>query len=365
MSLFKLRTDYLTIQPHTYGAATAVCPSVKSKNYRLEITREYPIETIWLRVKVGFICSGVAAAQVWPTVNPLDIIDRVTLTVADGARTRNVVDASGAILQRYAAEVYGRDHSSEVIKPWLTSQTPSNGTIMETTAMLPIFFAHPQVSDPVSSALMLPCTRYTSNPVLSISTNTTSIVPAADIANINYFVEISAVVDRRDVDDPNWEYWDTELTENIYGIAIGRNNIELPIPGAYTGLTLITSDGAGGTGTVRDISRSSTTDVGDWSLQYLGNVIRRFRLEDIGARNEGSKGYLSSYTRPGIAHLDFLTDRVGESVEEIGSVLETNFLMATGARLNMIANATVAGSVRVLGHRIFGDVSKLKMLRRR
>lgn len=60
---------------------------------------------------------------------------------------------------------------------------------------------------------------------------------------------------------------------------------------------------------------------------------------------------------------DFLNDHPGQEADHFGSVLDTNPLMATGARLQLFldcAAGLTTPSVQLVSHRIFGDLSSFK-----
>ena len=61
--------------------------------------------------------------------------------------------------------------------------------------------------------------------------------------------------------------------------------------------------------------------------------------------------------------MDFLNDKFGQEADHLGSVLDTNPLMATGARSQLYAdNNAAAGNqyMNLVSHRIFGDLSSFK-----
>jgi hypothetical protein len=354
--LFKQRADYLT----TSQDFALNGDSFFGQTIRVELSREFPIEAIYI---TGDFFDSHATVALTPRRSNYELLSRVQLNIADGATNRNVVDVSGVGLVEYARQIIG---GLDYFYQKRATAFTVNQTDKEFSLCWPIFFAHPQISDPVSSALLLPATRYPSNPVLTINTNAKATVfsDAGTLKCRNLRVEVL----RRDVDDPNWEYWNTELMEQSFPIAVGQNSIELPIPGAYTGMLFQLLDNA--SNPVRtDLTYKLTPDFayGENRLQFLSNVIRRWSFDQLAARNEFSQFLPETGTnksRTGLYYQDFLTDRVGESVEEIGSVLETNFLMATGARLQLILNAAYAGTLNLVHHRIHGDIQRLKLRNR-
>jgi hypothetical protein len=65
-----------------------------------------------------------------------------------------------------------------------------------------------------------------------------------------------------------------------------------------------------------------------------------------------------------VQYLDFLNDRCGQAVGELGSTIDTNILAASGVRLQMLQDITTGGStskINYVSHRIYGDISQLKL----
>lgn len=359
--LFKKREDYLG--DTVYAAADGIF----NQTVRYEITREFPIDTIWIALSIT--SSGAFGGGGSILESYYNVLKRVQLQVADGSRTRNVVDATGVGLAEYARNMLGGLDRGYMFRRYV-----SEAGAITWQGMIPIFFAHPQISDPVSSSFLLPAHRYNANPVLTIQT-----APKAEMtaAAITFTGQIGVLVERREVDRPDWAYYDTEIFENPWNPVAGLQSYDLPIPGALTAMQIrATSAGV----------RVNPCAVGaENRLQYLGNVIRRWRMEDLQRRNEVSNFFLPNLRNQsvlaaantnipnlvftdvptmvqdaGLYFHDFLTDRVGESVNEIGSALETNFLMASGARVQWLANITGTPTINILFHRILGDISPLK-----
>ena len=348
--LFKKRADYVVF-PGITGLGN---DGFYAQTFRAEVTREFPIEAIYLKLSINltvatsvtFVDTAAVAGSGW-----FAAIKRVTIQVADGARTRNVVDASGPQLIEYARNIMAGADSNY-------NSNRFQAAVNTINLYVPIFFAHPQVSDPVSSMFLLPAPRFNQNIVVTVQTDAkANVVTGTNTETLN---DLSLVVHRREVNLPDWQYFDTELSEVSYSLsATGQQAFELGVPGAYTGIQLLTRSSA-------LLRNNPFTALGENRLQYLGNVVRRFRIEDIQAENEwsipGTTEATAATPNPGVYYLDFLTDRVGESVDEVGSVLETNFLAATGARMQLLMNiGSSGGTMSVLSHRIFGDISGLKM----
>ncbi|KAF0181396.1 MAG: hypothetical protein FD161_69 [Limisphaerales bacterium] len=347
--IFQKRTDFL---PSSSGNALG-------SSVRFELTREFHIDSIYIRLTLTptAVMATACADGIY------NLLKRVTLKVSDGARTRSVVDATGRGLVEYARQILGG------LNGGYDYNVGANGT-SALTLVIPIFFAHPQIADPIGSAFLLPAPRYNNNPELTLQFGSQADMDVNGTPTFAVAAGITAqvIVHRREVNDPNFTTYDTELSEISYPFtSSGTNQLtELQVPGSYTGMLLrcFTSTSALG-----DISTSG----GEFKLQALGNVLRRFQLAHVVEENDFSKfrPFTASaasagsvtYQTAGLYYQDFLTDRVGESVAELGSVLDTNYLMATGARLQLIGDIDGAANkkINILSHRIFGVLDRLKM----
>src|ERR1043165_3174615 len=114
---------------------------------RFDISREYPIEAIF--IVVSAVVTTAAA-----TLNAdglLKLIRRITLNGPDGARNRNVGDVSGPDLVELAYHYNGfLDRNT---RQRLNAAASGAATY---EMVFPIWFALPQLDDPLSSALILP-----------------------------------------------------------------------------------------------------------------------------------------------------------------------------------------------------------------
>ncbi len=376
MARWQKREDFLPVQTGVYASTL-----------RWEITREFPIEAILLRLRVNLV--SMTGTTPTATVTPVDgiwaLIKRIQITVADGARTRNVMDISGPELADYVRQVAGGLPSGD----YLGGNQFANPSGLGYQAELPIYFAMPNLSDPISSCTMLPAPRYNSNIILSItcadSQASVYILGGGGTPALTEDFSITPHIIRRDVRDPNWVYLDWELASQTLTLAVNRTNqmFELQIPGSYTGILLrgfnslqtnLSTTGRGDP-SAKTAGGSSTVTVGEFSLRLLGNVIRRFNWGAAQSQNEMSMmqvGYNQAVSpltvcrfgasAPSI-YLDFINDKAGQEADHLGSVLDTNPLMATGARLQFYADClatTGTQSIGMVTHRIFGDLSQFK-----
>lgn len=338
--LFQKRQDFTATQSALTLGSTIT----------FQITREFHIEGLDLVIVVT-PSAAMATANADFIQN---IVQRVQLTISDGARTRNVIDCTGTGLLEYAMQTGGgldRNTASNI------GTNPAAGA---KTLVYPIFCAHPQLDDPVGSTFLLPFPRYNTNPVLTVlfSTQTQMDVNATPTFAVSAMTAY-LVIKRRQVNRANWPTLDWELAEisAAYPNTGNAQLYELQIPGSYTGIMLRDYQGLGTRAFIETAGGQNT-------LQLLGTVIRRFQMLQIQYENDRTIDlYPATWNNiSGTAYLDFISDKTGESSPDLGSVLDANILAASGARLQMLQDITGGSnfSRRYLTHRVFGNLSALK-----
>ncbi len=367
--LWQKREDFLPPIAVSYGTP-----------YRFEITREFPIEAIFLSLRWNIVNLAGTSPTWTPNLEaPWNFFKRIVLTVADGARTRNVVDISGIGLAEWVRHISG---SLGVGDTFFLKNQAATTKDLAYHFMLPIFFGLPNLADPVSSLLLLPAPRYNSNLVLQVTmadNQATCFTLGGTSPVLTDSMTLAVHVIRREVKDPNWQYFDTELAEARFTLAASATNqmYELQVPGSYTGLLLRGYVGSyRGDPSVGGTFGDDGSSYGEYSLKILGNVIRRWTWAEKAAENELSLGESdlvlspsgagNSSFRLGYAQTnfqDFLSDKPGAQADNFGSVLDTNPLMATGARVQLFADNLSAAAdhyIQLVTHRIFGvlDIAK-------
>jgi len=317
---------------------------------RFELTREFHIEAVFLYV----VATPSAAMATANADNLQAIVNRVQVQVSDGAQNRNVVDCSGPALLELALQWQGgldRNTAANV------GTNPSSGA---KTLIYPIWFAHPQLADPVGSVLLLPAPRFNSNPVVSVTFATqaqmdTNATPTFAVSALT----AKLIIIRRQVNRPKFPIFNTELAELSVTYATTGNAqlYELQIPGSYTGILLRDFTSLTARATIQ-------TAGGENRLQLLGTVIRRFDTNDLTAENDLSlRLYPATWNQiSGSFYMDFLSDKVGEVSGDLGSVLDANILQASGSRLQLLQDITGGTNVvrKYVTHRIFGNLKDLK-----
>lgn len=339
-----------------------------SNSFSFSITREFFLSSMY--IVIPFTVAGtITSALTWQTMGLVELIKRVQLNIADGSTNRNQTDATGGALVRRAARIVsGLDIQLGPLAGTFASlganlnaaETHSAGSSAGTYYVtIPLFFRHPQISDPIGSATMLPLPRYNTNPVLTVTLGaiTDAIITnhgATITPGLPYLVRVM-----RQVDNILFPTLDTEFKEIASPQSSTGSNLRqtLDVPGSYTAIDIYCQN-ASFTGA--DISN------GLWNLQFLSQVLRQFYLVDVKRFEQYSMGNDATISVgngafvdpfPGYFHLDFLHDEYGMEVGELGSLLNVNVLAGSGALLEVIMQLGSTGTVNFASERIFGDLS--------
>jgi hypothetical protein len=194
--------------------------------------------------------------------------------------------------------------------------------------------------------------------------------PTFSVSSLQYYI----LINRRQVGIDNWPIFDTELVEATQPYPSTQANalFELPTPGSYTGILA-----RGYTGVAPSIARSyNTTANGDYKLSVLGTVLRRAQPAFLQAENDiagipnwlgytpiiDNLGFNTANSALGSVYFDFLNEQSCQSLGDFGSVLDTNGLIKTGARAQILVDVAGGAGVQIkyLWHRIFGNLSGMK-----
>ena len=352
MALFPIRQQTLTQYTGTAALGNGI---------NFSVTRDFFLDSLFLVVPITV--GGTSTGQaVYNTMGLVNAVKRVQLQIADGSSNRNQTDASGGALVRRAARVLnGLDvQTLTALGSSLNlAETASHGSsIGSYNVTIPLLFRHPQISDPIGSATMLPLPRYNTNPTLAVTFGASSDV-LATAAGLTVTIGTPYIfILKRQVDTITFPSLDTEFREIVQAFsATGPNQlVNLDVPGSYTMIDYYMTNSSG-VGT--DISGGTN------QLSFLSQVLRQFYMADVKRMEQYSMGndsYLYSsnaYTDlfPGYYHQDFLNDRFGMEVGELGSVINTNVLAGSGSQLQVFFNIGSTGSIAIATERIFGDLS--------
>jgi hypothetical protein len=352
MALFPIRQQTLTQFTGTAALGQTISFSV---------TRDFFLDSLFVVVPVT-VAGTITSALTYSTMGLTQLVNRVQLQIADGSSNRNQTDSSGPALIRRAARVLnGLDVQtlSSLGASLNAAETNSAGSSAGTYYVtVPLLFRHPQISDPIGSATMLPLPRYNTNPSLVVTFGALT-----DAITTNHGATITIGTPylfqlKRQVDTISFPTLDTEFREIVTAFnSTGPNQLQnLDVPGSYTMIDYYCTNSSN---VGADISG------GTWNLQFLSQVLRQFNLADVKRMEQYSMGndsYLygaAKYTDlfPGYYHQDFLNDRFGMEVGELGSVVNTNVLAGSGSQLQVLLNLASTGSVSFACERIFGDLS--------
>lgn len=348
--LFPLRQNYV----NNFSGTAALAGT-----QTIEITRDFFLDSLMLFVP---ITTTLTVADL-TAGGLLNVVKRLQLQVADGQSNRLTVDVSGYGALRYAGQVLNGLDAQTLGATTPLLKTGSNLTARTFLLCYPLTFKHPQISDPIGSAFMLPLPRYNANPVLTVQYGALSDISSnsADTVTIG---SPYVITNKRQVDNIQFPTWQIELIENLQSYAsTGANQMfELQVPGSYSFFQIF---GQNSSGVATDLSGGVP-----YVLQYLGNTLRQFTFASVAAQNNYSQGNDGNFTSaigsigtyfPGVCSLDFLHDGFGMEVGELGSVLNANLLAGSGSRVQLLSNVASSGTASYLWHRIFGDLTPLKL----
>jgi hypothetical protein len=347
-----------------------------------DIPRELPIESMFL------VATWQVSAYTSPTFladGPLGHFRRIVLNGPDGARNRNVIDASGCGLIELSKHLtgfidVGRTGAGQGTAGQVNSNrvagtySPTFAATTDYTLCIPMHFALPNLDDPVSSAFLLPVDRYNANPQLQISMGATTDVFSAGTFS-NQTARLSLLINRRIVNRLNWPIVDGEIGElRIDYTATGANQrFDIPITGYYTSLLLRqyrtnAIRGPLDSATLADYDDADNNNA--WTLELSGNNIRRFRLADLERENDLSEASGSGQgdILAGSYLMDFIQDRVGSDSGDagiaLGSCLNANIPLNSGSRLSLIQNIQTftSGQTRthLAYHKFYGNPAALQ-----
>jgi len=319
---------------------------------RIPIDRTYPIESMYL--KLDFTVTGDAATNNPDAIQA--IVQSLVLSVNDGFRQRNVVNISGPGLLEYNYNVIGNLDR-------LTLAGVDDIAAQAYTLTFPIFCAHPQISDPIGSFLLLPVIKYPNDPVLEVrlATQAQMDVNATPTFAVSAGVDMELIINRRIVNVTDFPYVDWELTEleQLFPATGDNQRVEVPAPGSYTGQLYRGYTSASARGDI-------TAAGGHWRIESLGVVLRRWKMDHLLVQNDNSKVVTQTAARFRYSWFnDFLTDKSGIDAGELGSVLDANIPQNSGARIYLVGNVTggTAVKLKIVNHRVFGDLKDLKLIK--
>lgn len=338
-------------EKRTFIEADANGISVSLGNtYTIELSREFHLESLFIEL------AGTLAVSS-PSVNGAngqwDLIKRVELHIPNGDNTK-IVDVKGATLQRMALQLRGTI-GNQTIKSY-----NSAGTFRY---FFPIFCAQPQIQDPVGARFLLPCPSFSAKPrlVITMAAAATDMGTGLTYSAMTMTVHSHRRFVTRAVEPVRWSLIERELTI----ASTGRARAAVELGGSLMGI-LLTGYNSGRTA-FQDPATATTLQ----SLEVSRTPVRQWKLD--GAYYENSLSFLdnaASYSlaapEAAVQYLDFVTDKSGEVVDDLGSVLPTEPTRAAGNEIAYVFdNATANLNLSLTEYRIAESDAFLAKLKRR
>jgi len=373
--LFEKKTDFLfPKEANSFAVGTSAS---------FEIPRELPVDGAELRATTT-VSNAIAAQTDFAADGILNVVRKIQVNGPDGARNRNVIDASGpglielskhwtGFLDARTGALINSNRTTGVYSPVAGSTSGGIGSDGKYHFIVPMHFAMPNLSDPLASAFLLPVDRYNANPLLTVQLGAQGEIDLAGSPALVQTTKLSLVVHRRIVNRLNWPVVDAEIGENVKSFSSTGDNqdYDIPITGYYTALLLraFRTNKVKGDPSAATLLDGLAADANNpWRLELSGNTIRRFRLSDVEAENDRSEAHGSAQgdCLAGSYLLDFLTDRAGADSGDpnvaLGSLLNANIPLNSGARLVLRHNIQVANTqMKYLSHRFYANLKDLKL----
>jgi len=369
------------------------------------IDRTWPIEEIVLHI--GWTHTGTMTCTPAATPDTVDgflqLLQRVTLTINDGTQPRNVIDMSGIALLEHAAQVgFNLDAATQNVLAAQAAGSVAAGAY-RITYRIPM--VNPLIGEPLRSRMYLPVHLFPQDPILTLTFNTAAGMALTVGSITQVYCDVQLV---RRVPTPQSEkllqatapkdqpanrrtgYIPFDLIESPFSVGVGvtsEQRFALPIPGQYVSLLFRQYLGAA-TMTKSVIDNSGIGDTvahgfgseSRWRLETGSVVLREWRWKHLMAMNDWSRTanssnqtYSPNFGYPVLTNtgfrsasstmLNFLLDGLsGDTGTELGSLLDCNTPFNNGLKMEVIgqpvAAATNAHQFNIVGHRLFGDLSR-------
>lgn len=319
------------------------------KSYTIELAKDFHLEALALELRCTLAVSS-------PAVNAAnghwDLIKRVELHVPNGDSTK-IVDVKGATLQRIAQQLRGT-RGRQTAK--------SRATAGELLFYFPIFCGQPQIQDPVGSRFMLPCPSYSSKPklVVTMASAATDCGTGLTYSAMTLTVHSKRRFVTRAIEPVRWSLIDRE--ETITGTGDARPEIELG--GSLMGVMFT------GLNSGRTAFQTLCANTGKISLEVNRSPVRQARYEQVWWENSLSQGFapsdMEAELHEQVLYFDFVTDKSGEVVDDLGSVLSTEPTRNSGGLIQAVfTNATANLNLGITEYRINETDAFLAKLKRR
>lgn len=317
------------------------------KSYTIELSKDFHLESLTLELRATLAVSS-------PAVNAAnghwDLVKRVELHIPNGDSTK-IVDVTGATLMRMAQNLRG-------------SYGRQTGKVHNSAGSLlyyfPLHCAQPQIQDPVGIRFLLPCPTYSAKPrlVVTMASAATDMGTGLTYSAITLTVHSKRRFVTRAIEPVRWSLIEREVT--VTGTGDARPEIELG--GSLMGILLTPLN------STRTTIQAMSASANKISLEVNRSPIRQNRYEEIWNQNTLSQGYSSaSYElQEDVLYYDFISDKSGEVVDDLGSVLSTEPTRAAGGIIQLVFNNPTANlKLGITEYRINETDAFLAKLKRR
>lgn len=389
--MLKPRRNFFT--PANFALASA---GVLGTTQKVAFDRTWPIE------EIEIICD-VTCGATGPTPTNTDgltaLIKHVNLSVNDGIQPRTIVDMTGPGLLEYAALVDDSlDRSTlDVIGMNAAGAAFANNLKFRITYRIPL--VHPLIAEPLRTRMLLPVHTYPQDPILTVDfESSANLMSAGSLAG----VVVHYVLKRREMSIGVTQQFQKQgfigfdLIETGYSIGTGvagEQRFAVATPGSYANMMF--RQYLGGASITRSPLDQTTTFGSEnrWRLESGGIVPNEWRWKHLQIENDRRRSangifdanvYVSTtsagsptknvpaypnfpanaaagqrWNPEASCMIDFISPD-GDTVNELGSVLDCNLPTNTGLKMEVVGSvasvATNASTLYIGGHRFFGSL---------
>lgn len=391
--MLKQRRNYFT--PANLALAAA---AIMGTTQKFALDRSAPLE------EMDIICD-VTCGATGPTPTGVDgllaIVKKVNISVNDGVQPRTIVDYSGVGLLEYASLVDDSlDRSTlDIVALNGNGAALANNLKFRLTYRVPL--VHPLVTEPLRTLMLLPIHTYPQDPIVTIDFESAANLYSA--GSISALV-VHYVLKRRDMSiavtqaiQKGEGFYGFDLIETPFSIGTGISGEQrwaIPTPGSY--MNLCFRQYLGGASVTRSPLDNVTTFGSEsrWRLETGGVVPMEWRWKQLQIENDRRRSANGIYdpavfvaatsagspTKIGALYpnfpaapaagqrwnpeasclIDFCSPD-GDSINELGSVLDCNIPTNVGLKMELVGSvasvATTGSTLFIGGHRLFGSLA--------
>lgn len=362
MGYFPKFKDRIVPETSSYTLSTAY------QTCRVTIPRTRHLESMELQLQVEMDIGTADNVSFTKLMDGLsNIVRKVTFT-AGGHNYINGV--SGAGLLRYAANVDQLDYKSviaiaqgttaDIVVTEIPDLGPQAALLMEHalshTLTIPLYFGHPQVMDPTTAAFYVPMLAFDQDGILEIEFGKLAEIGTLGTGVAGMVITPIIVCNWRvcPAGLPHFQHELNEYEESY--TATGQKEFKLNSLGSYTGV---------GAAFFNDswVETDPCASGGLIELVLGSTTILKATPKSLIAENGRSRASARGVFITASPFIDFLTDGMAPVIG-LNTVLNANPSAIGGARFSLLTTIdtlTTSVKARYLTHRIYGDLSSLKV----